>query len=71
MTSLEPAHRPETGDDGMVQPNQALTDFVGLVLEAHATERERPSDRLERLDGNGDLNPWPLSAFGVCNLKAF
>jgi hypothetical protein len=34
------------------QPDQALALLVGLVLEADAAERERPGNRLERLDAD-------------------
>jgi hypothetical protein len=36
-----PAHRPQTGDDGMVEPDQAFAALVGCVLVADAAERER------------------------------
>jgi hypothetical protein len=37
------------------EPNQALSLLVGLVLTTNAAERERPGNRLERL--NADHGP--------------
>jgi hypothetical protein len=40
----------------MVQPHIALASLVGLVLVADAAERERPGNRLERLDADRDAD---------------
>jgi hypothetical protein len=40
----------------VIQPDQFFAAFVGLVLEAHAAERERSGDGLERGLGDGDAD---------------
>ena len=56
MTVAEafPPHRAEPIRHRVLKPDQALARLVGLGLVAHAAERERPGNRLERLDGDGD-----------------
>jgi hypothetical protein len=39
-----------------LQPDMALAPLVGLVLLAHAAERERCGYRLERLDADRDAD---------------
>ena len=51
-----PAHRAEPIHHRGLNPDQALTPLVGLALVAHAAERERPGNRLERLDADGDAD---------------
>ena len=36
----------------VLKPDQALALFAGLDLVAHAAERERPGNRLKRLDAD-------------------
>jgi hypothetical protein len=57
-----PAYGPETGDDGVVQPDQPFTTFVDLVLITRAAERERSGYSLEagladrNADHDGDVS---------------
>src|SRR5271166_2407834 len=47
-----PAHRAEPVDPDLLQPGRALTPLVVVRLDGHRAERERPGNRLERLDAD-------------------
>jgi hypothetical protein len=60
-----PEHGPETVEDERVKPDQFFAAFVGLVLALDAAERERPGNRLERLDGDLDRDHATLRLVGI------
>jgi hypothetical protein len=66
MTSLNdvlgPPHRAEPIHDRVLEPDQAFALLVDLVLVAHAAERERPGNRLERLDADSDADQTAASS---------
>jgi hypothetical protein len=49
-------HRAEWIRHRVLKPDQALAPLVGLGLVAHAADRKRPGNRLERLDADGDAD---------------
>jgi hypothetical protein len=58
-------HGPETGDDGVVEPNQSAALIVCLVLEADIAERERCGYRVERGFADGDADDGVTLCRGV------
>ena len=60
------AHGSEPVNHGGGKPNQALFLLVGLVLTTNAAERERPGNRFERLDADGDAD-HALTARGAAS----
>jgi hypothetical protein len=47
----DPPSRPEPIHHRGLQPDQALATLIGLGLDGHAAERERPGNRLEGNSG--------------------